>query len=196
MSADELTFTIGQKVLIIRKEPDLWKGRCDGKVGWFPSDFVNEMDPEVAGEMSYTTIELLNCVAEHVNTDRPYSFRISQGQNHWNMQELIVAAETKEEMEDWLNNLITSSQCVNNKISLLRTKEKQLKIANELSSLVVYCQGMFPFSLYILKTKACIFNNNYYSAVPFDMDFALKDSRATFYEMCSFSGSLFYCFCK
>jgi hypothetical protein len=38
MGPDELTFTVGSKLSIIRKEPDLWKGRCDGKVGWFPPD--------------------------------------------------------------------------------------------------------------------------------------------------------------
>ena len=42
----------------------------------------------------------------------------------------------------------------NEKINLLRTKEKQLRIANELSSLVVYCQ-----------------------AVPFNAEFALQDPR-------------------
>jgi hypothetical protein len=143
MSEDELSFVIGTHVSILRKEPDLWKGRCDGRVGWFPPDFVKEVDPDVGGEMNYVTIELLNCVIEQIGTDRRYSFKISQGNSHWSTQEIVVAAETKEEMEDWLNSLIASSQSVNTKISLLRTKEKQLKIANELSCLVVYCQGSY-----------------------------------------------------
>lgn len=141
MSADELTFTVGSKISIIRKEPDLWKGRCDGRVGWFPPDFVKEVDPETNGEMNFTTIELLNCNVESVHTERAHSFRISQGSSHWNMQEITVAAESKEEMDDWLNTMSALSQSVNSKISLLRTKEKQLRIASELSSLVVYCQG-------------------------------------------------------
>lgn len=58
------------------------------------------------------------------------------------------------------------ARTASDKINLLRTKEKQLKIASELSSLVVYCQ-----------------------AVPFNFDFALQDPRTKFYEMCSFSES-------
>lgn len=58
------------------------------------------------------------------------------------------------------------TQSVNERKNIIRTREKQLRIANELSSLVVYCQ-----------------------AVPFNQDFALQEPRSSFYEMCSFSES-------
>lgn len=83
-----------------------------------------------------------------------------------NSQEFVLAAESSEEMNEWITAINLLTRTVNDKINLLRTKEKQLKIANELSSLVVYCQ-----------------------AVPFNIDFALQDPRKTFYEMCSFSES-------
>jgi hypothetical protein len=59
------------------------------------------------------------------------------------MREILVAAESKEEMEEWVSTMSALSQNVNSKVNLLKTKEKQMRIANELSSLVVYCQGKF-----------------------------------------------------
>ena len=95
--------------------------------------------------MRYVTIELGGAVIERTDVDRPFAFRVSQGTSHWNLQEVIMAAESREEMDDWLTSLNSLARSVNDKISLLRTKEKQLRIANELSSLVVYCQGLFRF---------------------------------------------------
>ncbi|KAI6219263.1 Phosphoinositide phospholipase C [Aphelenchoides besseyi] len=163
-SPDDLSFQIGTRLSIVRKDPDLWKGRCDGRVGWFPPDFVKEIDSDVTDEMKYTTIELAGSIIDKTDSDHPHAFRITQSTSHWEVKEVIIAAETREEMDDWLNTLHSLTRTVNDKITLLRSKEKQLRIANELSSLVVYCQ-----------------------AVPFNPDFALQDPKTTFYEMCSFS---------
>lgn len=64
-------------------------------------------------------------------------------------------------MADWLNSLHEVTRSANDKIHILRTREKDLRIASELSNLVVYCQ-----------------------AVPFNPDFS---AEGNFYEMCSFS---------
>lgn len=65
-----------------------------------------------------------------------------------------------EEADGWQNNLFELTRSVNTKMSILRTKEKEKRIAAELSNLVVYCQ-----------------------AVPFDPAHIYNDA---FYEMCSF----------
>lgn len=156
----------------------MWKGRCDGRIGWFPPDCIREVGPEANGEMKYVTIELANCNVEVVTTDRLYSFRVNQVSSHWDKKlDIIVAAETKEDMEEWLNALHTLSQSASTKINLLRTKEKQNRLANELSSLVVYCQG---------RQSILVETSQSHLAVPYDPDFEMK-TRAPFYEMCSFS---------
>jgi hypothetical protein len=79
------------------------------------------------------------------------------------MQDYLVAADSSEEISEWLDACQQQVQQINDKMNQLRTKERQLRIASELSSLVVYCQ-----------------------AVPFNPDFELQDPRTSFYEMCSF----------
>uniref|UniRef100_A0A915D160 Phosphoinositide phospholipase C n=1 Tax=Ditylenchus dipsaci TaxID=166011 RepID=A0A915D160_9BILA len=166
MQNDHLSFPINAHIKVIRKEPDLWKGRFDGKVGWFPADHVQEIGNAIDSALNYETIELAGSLFEKFESDRPHSFRVTQSSTHWNVQEYIVAAESREEMDDWLSTMHSLTRTVNDKIHLLRTKEKQLRIASELSSLVVYCQ-----------------------AVPFNAEFALQDPRMSFFEMCSFSES-------
>jgi hypothetical protein len=84
------------------------------------------------------------------------------------MQDYLVAADSSEEISEWLDACQQQVQQINDKMNQLRTKERQLRIASELSSLVVYCQ-----------------------AVPFNPDFELQDPRTSFYEMCSFRSSNF-----
>ncbi|KJH44633.1 Phosphatidylinositol-specific phospholipase C, Y domain protein [Dictyocaulus viviparus] len=73
---------------------------------------------------------------------------------------IILIWSSAEEADDWQNQLWDLTRSVNNKICVLRTKEKSSRIAAELSNLVVYCQ-----------------------AVPFD---PVHVQTGSFYEMCSF----------
>ncbi|CAD5214162.1 unnamed protein product [Bursaphelenchus xylophilus] len=164
IGSDDLSFQVGSRLSIIRKEPDLWKGRLDKRVGWFPPDCVKELEGESAAEMSYVTIVLAGAVVDKSSESRPFSFKVSQPTSHWKTKEVLVAADEREDMEDWISAINSMTRSVNDKMSLIRSKEKQVRIASELSALVVYCQ-----------------------AVPFNPDFTLQDPRSTFFEMCSFS---------
>ncbi|CAD5209116.1 unnamed protein product [Bursaphelenchus okinawaensis] len=162
---DDLSFQVGSRLSIIRKEPDLWKGRLDNRVGWFPPDCVKELDTEPgANEMNYVTIDLAGAIIDKSPESRPFSFKVSQSASHWKSKEVVVAADDKDDMDDWISSINSMTKSVNEKVTLIRSKEKQVRIASELSALVVYCQ-----------------------AVPFNPDFTLEDPRHSFFEMCSFS---------
>ncbi|KIH64517.1 Phosphatidylinositol-specific phospholipase C, X domain protein [Ancylostoma duodenale] len=110
---------------------------------------------------NYNTIELAGTVIERVTDgEKQHVIKISHSAQQWSGQQWLLAARSVEEADDWQNQLWDLTRSVNNKISVLRTKEKSARIAAELSNLVVYCQ-----------------------AVPFD---PAHVSNGSFYEMCSF----------
>ncbi|CAK5034515.1 unnamed protein product [Meloidogyne enterolobii] len=153
-----LCFPLGAKITVLQKyflnkneeqkEIDKWLylGRYNNEIGWFPPCSVNE---EVSDR-----------------EERPYSFKISLTQSHWKVRVYIVATDNEEELKEWLLICQQQSRQANDKIQQLRNRERQLRIASQLSCLVVYCQ-----------------------AVPFNPDFKLQDQRNSFFEMCSFSES-------
>lgn len=56
-----------------------------------------------------------------------------------------MAANSSDDREDWLNTLHELTRTATDRIHILRTREKNLRIASELSNLVVYCQAV-PFN--------------------------------------------------
>uniref|UniRef100_A0A1I8BDE8 Phosphoinositide phospholipase C n=1 Tax=Meloidogyne hapla TaxID=6305 RepID=A0A1I8BDE8_MELHA len=186
-----LCFPLGAKITVLQKyylnkneeekqqkeeeliDKWLYLGRYNNEIGWFPPCSVREMSDisfesnNSSNELNYGTIELAGtCFEENKDIERPFSFKILLSQSHWKVQVYIIAADNEEELKEWLLICQKQSKQANDKIQQLKIKERQLKIASQLSCLVVYCQ-----------------------AVPFNPDFKLQDSRNSFYEMCSFSES-------
>ncbi|ETN76434.1 Phosphatidylinositol-specific phospholipase C, Y domain protein [Necator americanus] len=165
---DDLSFPANAIITVLRKEEALWTGRYGSSVGWFPASYVQEILPEktttTGVASSYNTIELAGTVIERVTDgEKQHVIKISHSAQQWSGQHWLLAARSVEEADDWQNQLWDLTRSVNNKISVLRTKEKSARIAAELSNLVVsyvYCQ-----------------------AVPFDPTHVQTGS---FYEMCSF----------
>ncbi|CAJ0948809.1 unnamed protein product, partial [Mesorhabditis belari] len=165
---DELSFPVNAIITVLRKEENFWRGRYGATTGWFPPAYVQEILPqknqkENGGESQYATIELAGTIVTkipHGESERPYSMRIQQAGDHWSGQSWCLAANSLEDADDWQNQLWELTRSVNDKISLLRTKEKTARIASELSNLVVYCQ-----------------------AVPFNPE---RVGHGNFWEMCSF----------
>ena len=90
---------------------------------------------------------MLKVFLPHLKSDsseRPHSFRSWLAQSHWNVQEYWLAADSADEMEEWLNACQNQAHQANEKVHELRNKEKQLRIASELSSLVVCFMGNCP----------------------------------------------------
>lgn len=162
----ELTFPANAVITVLRKDGLRWRGRYGNQTGFFPANCVTEIEPFESPEepVNYSTIELAGSIIEKISieeTDRPFAFKISQAAAHWNVTEYILAANSSDDQEDWLNTLHELTRTATDRAHILRIREKDLRIASELSNLVVYCQ-----------------------AVPFNPQFA---TQGNFYEMCSFS---------
>uniref|UniRef100_A0A0N5A0J6 Phosphoinositide phospholipase C n=1 Tax=Parastrongyloides trichosuri TaxID=131310 RepID=A0A0N5A0J6_PARTI len=160
---DELTFPAGAIIKVVRKENTLWRGKYNNNIGWFPSDCVQEIENnENTEKINYDNIELAGCDIQEIDsTDKEFTFKVIQGDNNQFSDGYIIAAETKEELKEWLYDIDNVAKSARTRIQTIRSKEKHLRIAAELSDLVVYCQ-----------------------AVPFNVNFQTK---INFYEMCSFS---------
>uniref|UniRef100_A0AAF5Q389 Phosphoinositide phospholipase C n=1 Tax=Wuchereria bancrofti TaxID=6293 RepID=A0AAF5Q389_WUCBA len=167
----ELSFPINAVINVFRKDGDRWRGKYGGRSGFFPSRCVIELEtfgnqPSELGP--YATIDLADSLIEEVPFEiagRPFAFKIRRVSAHWNPSEYVLAANSSEEREDWLNILHELMRTATDRNTMIRTREKNLRIASELSDLVVYCQ-----------------------AVPFNSQFA---TQGNFYEMCSFSETKF-----
>uniref|UniRef100_A0A158R5P8 Phosphoinositide phospholipase C n=1 Tax=Syphacia muris TaxID=451379 RepID=A0A158R5P8_9BILA len=164
--SNELSFPANAVITVLQKEGLRWRGKYRNQTGFFPSNYVTEIEQCESTEESinYVTIELAGSVIEKVSldeTDHPFAFKISQAAAHWNGTEHILAASSSDDQEDWLNTLYELTRSATDRAHILRIRENDLRIASELSNLVVYCQ-----------------------AVPFNPQFA---TQGNFYEMCSFS---------
>uniref|UniRef100_A0A5S6Q9V1 Phosphoinositide phospholipase C n=1 Tax=Trichuris muris TaxID=70415 RepID=A0A5S6Q9V1_TRIMR len=166
----ELSFPAKALIIIHRKENELWwRASYCGKVGLVLMERVEILHPTwsndsrtASQEVEVETLPLTQCLVEVFESSKPFSLRICEQAMAFDGRELVVAASSQEDQIDWLNSIMEVSRCANNKASLLRSKEKCLRIASELSNLVVYCQ-----------------------AVPFNPD----RIPGKFYEMCSFCDS-------
>ncbi|VDN03875.1 unnamed protein product [Thelazia callipaeda] len=169
---NELSFPVNALMTVLRKEGDRWRGKYGNRFGFFPARCVIELevtDNQTTELGLYATIDLADSVIEEVPLEvagRPFAIKIKRVSTHWNPSvEYIIAANSSEDHEDWLNILLEMTRTATDRNVLLRTRERTLRIASELSDLVVYCQ-----------------------AVPFSSQFA---TQGNFYEMCSFSETKF-----
>uniref|UniRef100_A0A2I3SBS3 1-phosphatidylinositol 4,5-bisphosphate phosphodiesterase gamma n=1 Tax=Pan troglodytes TaxID=9598 RepID=A0A2I3SBS3_PANTR len=136
---DELTFTKSAIIQNVEKqEGGWWRGDYGGKKQlWFPSNYVEEMVNPVALEPER---ECLRCGVGMASVA------------HWSLD---VAADSQEELQDWVKKIREVAQTADARLTEGKIMERRKKIALELSELVVYCRPV-PFDEEKIGTeRAC-----------------------------------------
>lgn len=155
--SDELSFCRGAIITNVHKMDDgWWKGDLGGAEQLlFPANFVEEFveaeesvkPTSEAGESLPSqkgVIEISGCTVETVPRGPvPFMFYIQSSSG----QKIGVAAESLSEMDNWIQRITSAGERAQNKINAEQARladrkasERRMKIAKELSDLVVYCR--------------------------------------------------------
>lgn len=151
---DELSFCKHAIITnVVKQDGGWWRGDYGGKKHhWFPANFVEEWEvPNLLddgseeamplGHLQKGFIDILGCTVDIVtNRNREWVFRIlSMSPNDYMME---IAAPTEDEMNDWVSKIRETALSVNAMIQQSKRLERNMRIAKELSNLVVYCRSV------------------------------------------------------
>uniref|UniRef100_A0A8D2Q4N1 1-phosphatidylinositol 4,5-bisphosphate phosphodiesterase gamma n=1 Tax=Varanus komodoensis TaxID=61221 RepID=A0A8D2Q4N1_VARKO len=172
---DELTFTKNAVIQNVEKqEGGWWRGDYGGKKQlWFPANYVEEiigptgLEPEreqldensPLGDMLRGVLDVPSCQIVSVpfqssgKNNRMFVFSISMASvSQWSLD---VAADTHEDLLDWVKKIRETAQTADARLSEGKMMERRKKIALELSELVIYCRPV-PFDEEKIGTdRAC-----------------------------------------
>uniref|UniRef100_A0A663N6L6 1-phosphatidylinositol 4,5-bisphosphate phosphodiesterase gamma n=1 Tax=Athene cunicularia TaxID=194338 RepID=A0A663N6L6_ATHCN len=169
---DELTFTKNAIIQNVEKqEGGWWRGDYGGKKQlWFPSNYVEEitgpssLEPEreqldensPLGDLLGGVLDVPSCqiaIRPEGKNNRLFVFSISMASV--SRLSLDVAADTHEDLQDWVKKIREAAQTADARLSEGKMMERRKKIALELSELVVYCRPV-PFDEEKIGTeRAC-----------------------------------------
>uniref|UniRef100_A0A8B9VP40 Phosphoinositide phospholipase C n=1 Tax=Anas zonorhyncha TaxID=75864 RepID=A0A8B9VP40_9AVES len=169
---DELTFTKNAIIQNVEKqEGGWWRGDYGGKKQlWFPSNYVEEisspssLEPEreqldensPLGDLLGGVLDVPSCqiaIRPEGKNNRLFVFSISMASV--SRLSLDVAADTHEDLLDWVKKIREAAQTADARLSEGKMMERRKKIALELSELVVYCRPV-PFDEEKIGTeRAC-----------------------------------------
>jgi len=172
---DELSFPKHAIITNVdKKDTSWWTGNYGGKINyWFPANFVQELKngtkftstgdrispPTESDNLSLSTvgellplgnlqkgfIDIVNCSVATLNPTtrgRDHAFRIVTP----SLQRPIdISAPSEEELNDWIQKIRDTSQSASDAIKKGKKIERDLKIAKEFSSLIIYCRAV-PFN--------------------------------------------------
>ncbi|KAM3838616.1 1-phosphatidylinositol 4,5-bisphosphate phosphodiesterase gamma-1 isoform 3-T3 [Vipera latastei] len=159
---DELTFTKNAIIQNVEKqEGGWWRGDYGGKKQlWFPSNYVEEitsptgLEPEreqqldensPLGDLLRGVLDVPSCqiaIRPEGKNSRMFVFSISMASvSRWSLD---VAADTHEDLLDWVKKIREAAQTADARLSEGKMMERRKKIALELSELVIYCRPV-PF---------------------------------------------------
>uniref|UniRef100_A0A915I3K7 Phosphoinositide phospholipase C n=1 Tax=Romanomermis culicivorax TaxID=13658 RepID=A0A915I3K7_ROMCU len=125
-----------------------WKGSYKGNRGLVPVDHVEAIPQNIidglTGEgLGCGWIDLAKSRIEIIDSDEKANvMKITYAVSFYEYRECLIGTDSREEFTDWLNSLHEALRVVNDKVLQLRSREKFMKIASELSNLVVYCQAV------------------------------------------------------
>ncbi|XP_018494683.1 1-phosphatidylinositol 4,5-bisphosphate phosphodiesterase gamma-1 [Galendromus occidentalis] len=149
---DELSFPKHAIITnVLKQDGGWWKGDYGGKKEhYFPANFVEEVDPSCQteedgaemsplGSLQKGFIDIAGCSVEILQSRGPYVFRISSPTK--SMQK-DIAAPSYEEMEEWVQKIRQIAQSANDKLEQRKEMERSLRLAKELSNLIIYCRSV------------------------------------------------------
>ncbi|NWY60140.1 PLCG1 phosphodiesterase, partial [Chionis minor] len=170
---DELSFC-KQAIIhnVDKQDGGWWRGDYGGKKQlWFPANYVEEIvstqvqeQDEASSENSPLGnflkgfIDVPSChvvISKDGRSSKPFVFTIHSQQMSHAAQSLDVAADTQEELSEWVAKIREATQNADARMQEGKIMERRKKIALELSELVVYCRPV-PFDEDKIGTdKAC-----------------------------------------
>ncbi|NXL18488.1 PLCG1 phosphodiesterase, partial [Setophaga kirtlandii] len=170
---DELSFC-KQAIIhnVDKQDSGWWRGDYGGKKQlWFPANYVEEIVGTQAQEQDEASsensplgnflkgfIDVPSChvvISKDGRSSKPFVFTIHSQQMSHAAQSLDVAADTQEELSEWVAKIREATQNADARMQEGKIMERRKKIALELSELVVYCRPV-PFDEDKIGTdKAC-----------------------------------------
>ncbi|KFO12242.1 1-phosphatidylinositol 4,5-bisphosphate phosphodiesterase gamma-1, partial [Balearica regulorum gibbericeps] len=170
---DELSFC-KQAIIhnVDKQDGGWWRGDYGGKKQlWFPANYVEEIVSAQAQEQDEASsensplgnflkgfIDVPSChvvISKDGRSSKPFVFTIHSQQMSHAAQSLDVAADTQEELSEWVAKIREATQNADARMQEGKIMERRKKIALELSELVVYCRPV-PFDEDKIGTdKAC-----------------------------------------
>lgn len=96
-----------------------------------------------------------------------------------------IAAQTREEAHEWWSKVKDASESASHREDENRKKERLMRIARELSNLVIYCRYHSSFSLRVIMSKDGSFQSCSRSVV-FNLERYQRRENRIHTEMCSF----------
>ncbi|KAF1487263.1 1-phosphatidylinositol 4,5-bisphosphate phosphodiesterase gamma-1, partial [Megadyptes antipodes antipodes] len=170
---DELSFC-KQAIIhnVDKQDGGWWRGDYGGKKQlWFPANYVEEIVSTQAQEQDEASsensplgnflkgfIDVPSChvvISKDGRSSKPFVFTIHSQQMSHAAQSLDVAADTQEELSEWVAKIREATQNADARMQEGKIMERRKKIALELSELVVYCRPV-PFDEDKIGTdKAC-----------------------------------------
>ncbi|XP_022652107.1 1-phosphatidylinositol 4,5-bisphosphate phosphodiesterase gamma-1-like isoform X2 [Varroa jacobsoni] len=159
--SDELSFPKHAIITnVVKQDGGWWKGDYGGKKEqYFPANFVTEVsasdvalenasgaggegdDGELAplGTLQKGCIDIAGCSVEVLQNRGRFVFRITSPTQ--SMQK-DIAAPSAEEMEEWINKIRQIAQSANDMLEQRKEMERSLRLAKELSNLIIYCRSV------------------------------------------------------
>ena len=152
---DELSFKRGALITnVSQQEGGWWRGDCGGRrQHWFPANFTQleedgagaggEEDGEVTplGSLQKGSIDILDAEVELVEGSGAgmSSIRIRSGAG---LSGTELRCANKEEAQDWVSKIRETASSASIKDTEGRKTERAMRIARELSNLVIYCRSV------------------------------------------------------
>jgi len=151
---DELSFRRGQVVSnVSMEEGGWWRGDLGAqRQMWFPANYTEVVTPSQApaeavegqgplGSMQKGSITITGCKVELADRGPGlWAIRVEQAGRASGVTELRCTS--KEEALSWVSAIRETGESASHRDSESRRKERAMRIARELSSLVIYCQSV------------------------------------------------------